>query len=134
MRYLACFCALLFCSVACSKSDHVCSVAELSIQRRLAYAERECARWEAELERLTVELRHEKVAHIAHSVDLFERSLMEVEDVDSFVDQRLDELFVDERECLCEIMDAADSSQPEAQVVLDRILRIITELSSHRVR
>ena len=124
---------LVFSCAACCKNVEVCSIAEQSLQQKLVHAQKERSRWEQEVQRLSVEMQQMQVAKIAQKVDALEAELAVASSSDMDEDAFAD-LFRDERESLCQIMDAGTSARTDAQQVLDRILRIITELSEQALR
>ncbi len=89
------------------------------LQKKLESAEKEQKKIETDVERLSLEIDEAKLSLIRRQLDDHERSGMK----DSA-------LFMDEREALYRMIEAGPSpSAFEAQVELDRILRLITECS-----
>ncbi|MBX7067345.1 MAG: hypothetical protein K1X28_08950 [Parachlamydiales bacterium] len=90
-----------------------------NLQKKLEVASKEKEKAETEVERLQREIDEAKLALIRRQVD----------DYESRKDKR-SALFMEEREALYRLIQSGDSAKAfEAQVELDRILRIITELS-----
>ncbi len=89
------------------------------LEKKLESAEKEQKKIETDVERLSLEIDEAKLALIRRQLDDHERSGMK----DS-------SLFMEEREALYRMIESGPSpSAFEAQVELDRILRLITELS-----
>ena len=91
-----------------------------SLQKKLEMAVREQAEVQTEVERLAYEIDQAQLALIRRQVDRYEQKKEKV----------LSPLFLEEREALYRMIQTGPSPASfEAQVELDRILRIITELS-----
>lgn len=91
----------------------------IALQKKLDQAEKEQLKVQSEVERLTSEINEVQLSLIRRQVDQYERKV-----------EKIPQLFLEEREALYQMIQTGPSpSAFEAQVELDRILRIITELS-----
>ncbi len=89
------------------------------LEKRLEAAEKQQQKALTEVERIAAEINQAKLALIRRQVDKFQEK-----------EAKAPSLFLEEREALYRIIQEGPSpSAFEAQVELDRILRIITELS-----
>jgi len=92
-----------------------------AIEKKLERAQEIALLAEADIERLKIELDQAKLTYIRKQIDEFDEQ-----------EKNTASLFVEEREDLYEMIESGPSPQAlEAQVELDRILRIITEQSAH---
>lgn len=90
------------------------------LQKKLESAEKEHKKVQIEVEKLASEIHEAQLALIRRQIDEAER-------------KKTASLFLEEREALYEMIQSGPSPAAfEAQVELDRILRIITELSDER--
>lgn len=90
-----------------------------NLQKKLELAAREKEKVESDIERLQREIDEAKLSLIRKQIDDYEKRK-----------EKQSTLFMEEREALYRLIQSGDSSKAiEAQVELDRILRIITELS-----
>lgn len=89
------------------------------LQKKLELAEREQKKVQSEVEKLAFEIDEVQLSLIRRQVDDYEKK-----------SDKMPHLFLDEREALYRMIQTGPSpSAFEAQVELDRILRLITELS-----
>lgn len=89
------------------------------LQKKLEQAEKEQKKVEDEVERLASEIDQVQLSLIRKQVDKYEKK-----------NEKSPSLFLEERESLYRMIQSGPSpSSFEAQVELDRILRLITELS-----
>lgn len=89
------------------------------LQKKLEQAEKEQQKALTEVERLAAEIEQAKLALIRKQIDKYEHKT-----------EKAVSLFLEEREALYQMIQTGPSpSAFEAQVELDRILRLITELS-----
>lgn len=89
------------------------------LQKRLESAEKEQKKIETDVERLSTEINEAELALIRRQLDDHERRA-----------EKAPTLFMEEREALYRMIESGPSPAAfEAQVELDRILRLITELS-----
>jgi len=99
------------------------------LQKKLQLAEKEQKKIQAHVERLSDEMREAELAYIRKQVDGYEELIRKqpskMADFDSA------ELFSDERERLHKMIHSSESSY-EAQVVLERILQLVTQLQDHQ--
>jgi hypothetical protein len=104
------------------------------LQKKLEYAERGLKEAQDEVEELNTELHESQLALIAKQIENYEHQLRKTQENPSrkFMGRMQEDKgapFLKERELLQEMMENGPSPQAfEAQVVLDRILRMITEL------
>lgn len=96
------------------------------LQKKLQLAEREQRKIRAQVERLSDEMREVELAYIRKKIDDHEELIRKHPSKKADFDST--DLFVDEREKLHQMIQNSESIF-EAQVVLDRILQLITELS-----
>ncbi len=90
-----------------------------NLQKKLQIAEKEQKKLESDVERLAREIDEAQIALIRRQLDDYEMR-----------NDKISKLFVEEREALYRMIQSGPSpSAFEAQVELDRILRMITELS-----
>jgi hypothetical protein len=101
------------------------------LQKKLELAERSLGKMQLEVERLGDEMRSSQLALIRSQVDALEeemdRNPRRVAHLDG------SRLFLEEREVLYDMINRG-SSNFEAQIVLDRILHMITELGDQSRR
>ena len=128
---------LLFLLTACSfetgKTDDLAIVKELPapkqkqriafLQKKLAMAEKEKEKADGEVVRLRKEIHYTQLALIRKQIDDYELQMPQT----FFIPKERGPLFLKEREDLHTLIQSESSS--EAQALLDRILRLITELS-----
>jgi anti-sigma28 factor (negative regulator of flagellin synthesis) len=95
------------------------------LQKKLEMAEKEKKKVEAEVEHLSEEITQAKLAVITQLVNTFEEEMRR--NPKKWSGQGA-HLFLKERESLCEMIQSGSYSF-EAQMVLDKILQMITELS-----
>jgi hypothetical protein len=89
------------------------------LQKKLEQAEKEQQKAHTEVERLAAEIEKAKLALIRKQIDKYEQKT-----------EKIASLFLEEREALYQMIQTGPSPAAlEAQVELDRILRLITELS-----
>ncbi len=94
------------------------------LQKKLEIAEREHEKVQSEVERLALEIERAQISLIRRQLDKYEQS-----------SEKPSSLFLDERDALYRIIQTGPSpSSFEAQVELDRILRLITALSDEDVK
>lgn len=104
------------------------------LQKKLEYAERGLKEAQEEVDLLNTELHESQLALIARQIENYEQQLRKSLENPSrkFIGKAQEERgtpFLKERELLQQMMENGPSPQAfEAQVVLDRILRMITEL------
>lgn len=92
----------------------------VSLQKRLEQAEKEQTKASREIVRLTAKLDRAKLQSIRKQIDVYEQK-----------QERPETLFMEEREILYRLIQSGQMPQAmEAQVELDRILRMITERSN----
>lgn len=92
------------------------------LQKKLESAEKEQKKIETDLERLSTEIDRAQLALIRRQLDDHERRA-----------DKAPTLFMEEREALYRMIESGPSPAAfEAQVELDRILRLITELSEEK--
>ena len=96
------------------------------LQKKLELAEREEKKIHAEIERLGDEMRQTQLALIRKQVDEYEEQIRK--QPKKKFDLDIGELFLNERDQLHRMIQSGASIY-EAQIVLDRILQLITELS-----
>lgn len=104
------------------------------LKKKLEIAERSRKQIETELDNLTVEIHQATLALIRKQLDSYEKQLAELladPQKSALLKQvEVGRLFLQEREALHEIIqDGPSSAAFEAQTELDRILRMITQLS-----
>lgn len=109
------------------------------LQKKLEAAELEQKKAEEEVERLLKEVSDAQLALIRKRVDSYEQQIQKLQTDPQKYAQLLQlessTLFLKEREMLHQMIQTGPSpSAFEAQVVLDRILRMITEISDGAVR
>lgn len=97
------------------------------LQKKLQLAEREQRKIKAQVERLSDEMREVELAYIRKKVDDYEELIRKHPSKKTDIDSA--DFFEDEREKLHHMIQNSESIF-EAQVVLDRILQLITELSN----
>ncbi len=89
------------------------------LQKKLKEAEQEQQKVQAEVDQLTAEIGEAQIALIRKQIDRYEKKV-----------EKVPPLFLEEREALYRMIQTGPSpSAFEAQVELDRILRLITENS-----
>jgi septal ring factor EnvC (AmiA/AmiB activator) len=101
------------------------------LQKKLQLAEKEQRKLKAQVERLSDEMREAELAYIRKQIDDYEALIRKQPSKKADYDSA--DLFLSERERLHQMIQTSESSY-EAQVVLDRILQLITELSDEPVR
>ncbi len=139
MIYLFLFCSLFLCFTGCFSSrlidwdDEVVQGGSLTkqkqrvifLQKKLELAEREVKKAEAQVEQLERDLHASQLSLIRKQLEIYEKSqgsLIRKEVLEEEVP------FLKEREMLQRMMEEGPSPQSfEAELVLDRILRTITE-------
>lgn len=91
----------------------------IALQKKLEQAEKEQLKVQSEVEKLSAEINEAQLSLIRRQIDQYERKA-----------HKTPQLFLDEREALYQMIQTGPSPAAfEAQVELDRILRLITELS-----
>lgn len=132
MRACIGFILCLFLSAGCTRPERA------SLALRLERAESRLAYWSAEVEAIQVKIHAQRIREIAARVDLFEAELMalepQAEALQQLVESRLPGLFAQEREDLGHLINSCNGHEADAQVVLDRILRVITHVSQLKAR
>lgn len=98
------------------------------LQKKLQLAEKEQKKLQIQIERLSDEAREVELAFIRKQIDHFEETIRKNPNKKS--DFKSGDLFLDEREKL-HTMILKSESPYEAQVVLERILQLITDLDSY---
>jgi len=96
------------------------------LQKKLQLAEKEEKKLKTQIERLSDEMREAELAYIRNQIDDYENLIRKHPSKKADFDSG--ELFLAERETLHKMIQRNESIY-EAQVVLDRILQLITELS-----
>ncbi len=92
------------------------------LQKKLETAEKEEKKAKEEVEKLAFEINDAQLALIRKQVDLYEKKK-----------EKVTPLFLEEREALYQMIQSGPSSSAfQAQLELDRILRVITEHSDER--
>ena len=109
----------------------------LALQRKLDVAEGERQRALDEVDGLRSEIQEAQIAFVAKQLDLYERQLAKIltdpKRYEEFLQTEASLLFVKEREMLHEmIRSGSPTASFEAQGILDRILRLITELNDEQ--
>lgn len=129
MKHFILFATIVFVFTSCFSSNDYLLVQGPSpkkqkqkiavLQKKLEFAEKEQKKIASDVERLATEIEEAKIALIRRQLDEYEcRS------------DKAPTLFMEEREALYRMIQSGPSPAAfEAQVELDRILRIITELS-----
>lgn len=107
------------------------------LEKKLEIAEREKKKAEDEVERLSAEIHQAQLALIRKQLDDYEKQIGDLhanpQKYPHLLQVEMASLFIQEREALHQIIqDGPSPSAFEAQVELDRILRMITELSEKR--
>jgi len=97
------------------------------LQKKLQLAEREQKKLQTHIEELSDDMRDAELAYIRRQIDEYEDLVRKTPSKKADFDRS--DLFLAERERLHRIIQNGDSAY-EAQVVLDRILQLITELSN----
>ena len=140
-------CCLMFGSCASSSSFHLGEGSELAqnmsatkqkqrialLQKRLEFAEKDLKKAHDEVEKLHGELHQTQLILIGKQIENYEKQMYKFREdprykAKAFQGDKIS-LFLKEREMLQEMMENGPSPEAfEAQVVLDRILRMITEL------
>lgn len=102
------------------------------LQKKLEMAERHFKEAQEDMERLQSELHQSQLALIAGQIESYERQIRQSGSsrlISQKAQEEKDAPFLKEREVLQQMMENGPSPEAfEAQVVLDRILRMITEL------
>ncbi len=88
------------------------------LQKKLEIAEKEKEKIESDARKLALEVNEAKLALIRRQIDEYEKKK-----------EWTPTLFMEEREILYQLIQSASPQAFEAQVELDRILQLITELS-----
>src|SRR5262249_37625496 len=124
---------------SCGSRSHVTTVQELPptkqkqkiafLQKKIQIAEKEEKKIHLQIERLQDELRDAQLSYIRKQIDDYEDLLRKNSKKRETIDSG--ELFFDEREQLHRMIQNGGPTF-EAQVVLDRILQLITILSDER--
>jgi len=96
------------------------------LQKKLHLAEKEHKKLKAHIDRLSDDMRETELAYIRKQIDAFEDLIRKQPSKKADFDNA--ELFLEEREKLHRMIQSSESTY-EAQIVLDRILQLITELS-----
>lgn len=99
------------------------------LQKKLQFAEKEQKKIKAQVERLSDEMREAEIAYIRKQIDDYEEIIRKYPSKKADFDSV--DLFLEEREKLHRMIQSSESTY-EAQIVLDRILQLITELSDQR--
>lgn len=99
------------------------------LHKKLQLAEKEQKKLKAEVDRLSDAMREAELAYIRKQIDDYEDLIRK--HPSKKADFESAELFLEEREKLHRMIQSSESIY-EAQVVLDRILQLITELSDQR--
>lgn len=99
------------------------------LQKKLQLAEKEQKKIKAQVERLSDEMREAEIAYIRKQIDDYEEIIRKYPSKKADFDRA--DLFLEEREKLHRMIQSSESTY-EAQIVLDRILQLITELSDQR--
>jgi septal ring factor EnvC (AmiA/AmiB activator) len=97
------------------------------LQKKLQLAEKEQRKMNAQVERLCDEMREAELAYIRKQVDNYEELIRK--QPSKMADFEPADLFLDERERLHKMIHSSESVY-EAQIVLDRILQLMTQLDS----
>jgi len=100
------------------------------LQKKLQLAEKEQRKLKAEVDRLSDEMREAELAYIRKQIDEYEELIRKTPSKKADFDST--DLFLEEREKLHRLIQNSESIY-EAQVVLDRILQLITELSDQKL-
>lgn len=95
------------------------------LQKKLHLAEKEQRKIKHQIDRLNDEMRETELAYIRKKIDDYEDLIRKNPKLKATFDSS--DLFLEEREKLHKIIQTSESSF-EAQVVLDRILQLVTEL------
>lgn len=96
------------------------------LQKKLQLAEKEYGKLKIQIDRLSDEMRETELAYIRKQIDEFEDLIRKHPSKKADFDSA--DLFLEEREKLHRMI-LGNESPYEAQIVLDRILQLITELS-----
>jgi len=96
------------------------------LQKKLQIAEKQQVKLKGEIERLSDEMRETELAYIRKQIDDYEDLIRKTPSKKAGFSGS--DLFLEEREKLHRIIQRGESVF-EAQIVLDRILQLITELS-----
>lgn len=107
------------------------------LEKKLEFAEREKKEHEAEVLALQERLQEAKVALVRKLLEEYEREVVRLHEDPTkyakFLQLEMSELFLKERETLHQVIrKGLCPASLEAQTVLDRILRLITELSDEK--
>jgi septal ring factor EnvC (AmiA/AmiB activator) len=97
------------------------------LQKKLQLAEKEQSKLQTHIEKLSDDMRETELAYIRRQIDEYEDLIRKRPSKKGDFDRA--DLFLAERERLHRIIQDGESAY-EAQVVLDRILQLITELSN----
>lgn len=97
------------------------------LQRKLMIAEMQQEKIQTQVQRLRDDVREAELAYIRGQIDDYEELIRREPKAKSHFDSA--ELFHEEREKLHRIIQSSDSTY-EAQIVLDRILQLVTELGN----
>lgn len=131
------FIFLLFTSCGDMKGPNVADLAPTKqkqkivlLQKKLQLAEKEHQKLKVKIEKLSDEMREVELAYIRKQIDQFEEIIRK--QPSKKLDFDITELFLDEREKLHRMIQKCESSY-DAQIVLDRILQLITELGDSTV-
>ncbi len=100
------------------------------LQKKLQIAEKEQQKLKVKIERLSDEMREVEIAYMRKQIDQLEEIIRKQPSKKADIDAS--ELFLEEREKLHKMIQKSESTY-EAQIVLDRILQLITELSDSNV-
>jgi hypothetical protein len=95
------------------------------LQKKLQHAEKEQKKINAQVEKLGDEMREAELAYIRKQIDSFEDLIRK--QPSKIADFESAELFLDEREKLHRMIQSTESVY-EAQIILERILQLITQL------
>ena len=109
----------------------------MALQRKLDVAEGERQRVLDEVDTLQSEIQEARIAFVAKQLDLYERQVAKFakdpEKYGEFLQTEASLLFLKEREMLHEmIRSGSPTASFEAQQMLDRILRLITDLNDEQ--
>lgn len=145
MKYLLCL-LLTSCAAPSLVTDDTITLSPAKQRQRIAYlqkklelAEREQTKAQEETEALQTELARAQLALIRRQVEGFENQLRswqaDPQKYYKILQIEPSVLFLKERETLHALIQSGPSpASSEAQVTLDRILRMITELGDHETR
>jgi Skp family chaperone for outer membrane proteins len=99
------------------------------LQKKLEFAQRNLQKAQEEVEEINSQLHQSQLALIEKQIQSYESKVKKHKPTSNFEEERDDmQLFLREREMLQEMMETGPSPESfEAQLTLDRILRMITE-------